>query len=97
LPSDKIAQAIDLMDNIENEVDTLMENGIAKEDLSDLLFERFWGRNLECTLTDGSKIVGAAEAFDYDDTLYFEVKTSNGIVKLHKADVSFIKDLGFDE
>ena len=87
-----------VMDKIESAADNLMSEGISAEMLSDLLFDRFFGRNIYCELKDGRKIEGEVSCFDEQpEAPVFKVETKEGIVSITKEDIFFIKDIGYDE
>lgn len=54
---------ISFFDGIENELDAEMEKGINSDKLTPLMFERFWGRRVDCVTKNGHYI-GDAGIFD---------------------------------
>ncbi len=98
IPMEQIDELFGMMDNIEMGVDEMMETGIASDSLNELIFERFWGRNLYCEKKDGTKISGEASSYDYDgDELILKVETEDGDAEIKMAEVSFIKDMGYPD
>lgn len=98
IPIEQLNTFFSMMDSVEKDVDDMMSEGITGGMLNELTFERFWGRNLYCEKMDGTKVSGEADSYDYDgDELVLKVKTGNGVIGIKKAEVAFIKDMGYSD
>lgn len=99
LEMDSLMEFYAVMDKIETAADSLMSEGLSGEMLTDLIFDRFFGRNIYCELKDGRKIEGEVGAVDESqkELPVYNVETKNGIVQITKADVAYIKDIGYNE
>lgn len=87
-------EMISFFDGIEGEIDAQMENGFEAKDLPPLLFERFFGRRIECVTKTGT-VVG--DAFQYDiegGRAYLEVEQDDSTkVQVFHDEVVSIKDI----
>ena len=98
LSVEAVNSMIDMMDTVEDDLDKSMIEGFQKENLPLLMFERFFGRRIECETREGTFI---GDAFRYDmegDRAYLEVDKADGTtVKIFYDEVVSIKDITNEE
>lgn len=76
--------------------DGLMREGLSADHLTDKLFERFDFRNVEITLTNGSKVCGEVTALSFGkepDANYKITKENDERVIVYRKDIAFIKEV----
>lgn len=87
-------EMISYFDGIEGEIDAQMEKGIEAKDLPPLMFERFFGRRIDC-VTKSRTVIG--DAFQYDmegGRAYLEVEKDDGTKEqVFHDEVLSIKDI----
>lgn len=94
-------QLLNLMaayDHITDAFDNMMENGLEGEELTELMFERFGGRNIRAELTDGRTIEGrvwSSHSENGNICLDVEIGEKEDI-EIYRKDVKTIKMLPFD-
>lgn len=86
---------ISFFDSIEEEVDEAMKKGFGENELTPLLFERFFGRRIECATKNGGIVIGDAGCYDMDGgRTYLEVDQPDGqLIKIYHDEVVSIKDI----
>ena len=94
LSVEAVNSMIEMMDTVEDDLDSSMKEGFDKESLSPLMFERFLGRRVECK-TSNETYIGDAFRYDVvDGKAYLEVDRENvSNVKIFYDDVLSIKDI----
>ena len=94
LSVEAVNSMIEMMDTVEDDLDSSMKEGFDKESLSPLKFERFLGRRVECK-TSNETYIGDAFRYDVvDGKAYLEVDRENvSNVKIFYDDVLSIKDI----
>lgn len=95
LLTESIEKVLGEMDAIESEIDKIMEEGIDAEHLDAIMFERFFGRRVECKMSSGT-YSGDASEFDVDEkgTPFLLLDIEKGKQqKIYQADVISIKDI----
>lgn len=85
---------IEMMDSVEDDLDNSMKEGIEKENLPPLMFERFLGRRVDCQTQNGT-IIGDAFRYDMEGgRAYLDVEQSEeSKIKIYYDEVIFIKDI----
>ncbi|MCD8293753.1 MAG: hypothetical protein LUE27_00695 [Clostridia bacterium] len=94
----KVVDVIEAMNDYEMVLDDIMAEGIPGANLDATWFERFLGREVECTLTDGRNFKGvihAAEGEDarQDEAVYTPDDPSEEPVSFLMGDISSIRDI----
>lgn len=87
-------EMISFFDGVEGELDAQMEKGFQANELSPLLFERFFGRRIDC-ITKSGTVIGDACQYDLESgRAYLEVDLDDGsTVKVFHDEVVSIKDI----
>lgn len=95
LEADTVYKMMSAMDDIEAYIDDLMEKGFDAENLDAIMFERFFGRRIECKTINGT-LIGDASEYTVDEKgvpyLLVEVDEDKK-EKLYQADVISIKEI----
>lgn len=96
-----VEQLLNLMaayDHITDAFDNMMENGLEGEELTELMFERFGGRNITAELTDGRTIEGRVwSSHSEDGNICLDVEIGeNENIEIYRKDVKTIKALPID-
>ena len=95
LEAETVYKMMSAMDDIEAYIDDLMEKGFDAENLDAIMFERFFGRRIECKTKNGT-LIGDASEYTVDEKgvpyLLVEVDEDKK-EKLYQADVISIKEI----
>ncbi|MCD8286766.1 MAG: hypothetical protein LUD50_06045 [Clostridia bacterium] len=93
----KVADVIEAMDEYEMMLDDIMVEGIPGTNMDATWFERFLGREVECTLTDERIFCGTIHASDSREDEAVYSPDEGEPVRFLMSDISYIRDITNEE